>query len=255
MKAIAFVLFTFYSLTVFGQKSEPENESYYVFDSNWNPCKLESAKYMAYVERINDTTFQWDFYHFTGPLIYIETFSDEKGTKLNGFLAYYDTNGRIDSSGYTVNGKKDGSWYFYDDTLAIWLQQDYNNGKLIKTIDFNEKRKEEAKAGIKPPALLPGEKEADFPGGAKMWLKYLEKNFIMPDRATELGKKGTDIIGFVVDTEGKLNDLVILKSVEFSLDKEALHIIRQSPNWIPAVQGDKKVKAYRRQPITFLNQN
>jgi protein TonB len=255
MKVIAFVLFIFYSLTVIAQKSKTENESYYVYDSNWNPCKLDSAKYMAYVQRINDSTFQWSLYHFTGSLINIETYSDEKATRLNGFLAYYDTNGIIDSSGYTVNGKKDGSWYFYDDTLAIWLQQDYSNGKLIKTIDFDEKRKEEAKAGIKPEGLLPGEKEADFPGGSKAWIKYLEKKFTFPDRAVQLGKYGKDVIGFIVDTEGKLSNLIVLKSVEFSLDKEAMRLIAQSPKWVPAVQGDRKVKAYRRQPITFAKQN
>jgi protein TonB len=186
-----------------------------------------------------------------GSLINIETYRDEDGTMPNGLFAYYGTDGQIDSAGYTFNGKRDSTWYFYDDTVAIWMQKDYKNGILLTTIDFNEKRKEDAKAGIKPPVLEPGEIEADFNGGTKAWIKYLENNYKFPERALQLNKKGMVKIGFAIDITGKPVYLRILKSVEFSLDKEALRLIDQSPKWKPAIQKGRKVKAFRIQPITF----
>jgi periplasmic protein TonB len=250
MKIFFSVLFAVCTLSSVAQKNK-EKEIYYVYDSDWKPCAIETAKYLAVVEKLNDTAFQWKNYNFTGSLINIETYRDESATIPNGLLAYYRTDGQIDSAGYALNGKKDSTWYFYDDTVAIWMKKDYKNGVLVNTTDFNEKRKEDAKAGIKPPDLEPGEIEADFNGGIKAWIKYLENNYQFPDRALQLGKKGQVKIGFAVDITGKPIDLRILKSVEFSLDKEALRLIEQSPRWKPAVQKGKKVKAFRIQPITF----
>ncbi len=95
------------------------------------------------------------------------------------------------------------------------------------------------------------EKEATFRGDIKAWVKYLEKNLQFPDRAKQLDKQGKVMINFVVDADGSVGDISLAQSVEFSLDEEALRLIRQSPKWAPAIQKGKPVKAYRRQPVTF----
>lgn len=233
------------------QKGADDKESYYVFDKDWKPCDIKAASYMAVVNKLNDTAFEWKFYNYTGPLISIETFRDNERSALNGYVAYYDTKGRIDSSGFTVNGIRDSTWYFYDDTLFVWLEKKYTNGQLTDTTNFYEKRKEEAKAGTVPSGFVSVESEAEFPGGAALWRKYIEKNFRYPDRAAQLQVKGTTITVFTVGVNGKTKDIRILQSVEFSADKEAKRIISSSPPWNPAVQNGRKVKAYRKQPITF----
>ena len=250
MKIFLPVLFAICNLSSIAQKNK-EKETFYVFDSNWKPCAIEAAKYMAVLQKLNDSAFQWKNYNFTGSLINIETYRDEDATIPNGLIAYYGVDGQIDSSGYTLDGKKDSTWYFYDDTVHVWMQKDYKNGILLNTIDFNEKRKEEEKAGIKPPPLEPGEIEADFIGGIKAWIKYLQNNVNFPERALQLNQKGMVKIGFAIDITGTPVYLRILKSVEFSLDKEALRLIQESPKWKPAIQKGKKVKAFRLQPITF----
>ena len=95
------------------------------------------------------------------------------------------------------------------------------------------------------------EKEADFEGGVKLWVEYLEKNLQFPKRAENLRKSGQVMIGFTVDTNGSTKELFIAKSVELSLDMEAWRLIETSPKLDPAIQKGKNVKAYRRQPITF----
>ena len=95
------------------------------------------------------------------------------------------------------------------------------------------------------------EVESDFEGGISAWGKYLTKNLDYPDRAMKLQKQGMVVVQFVVDKEGAIFDPRISRSVEYSLDEEALRIIRKAPRWIPAIQDGRKVKSYKRQPIIF----
>lgn len=255
MKINTLLFFLLIYFATHAQKNKVEKESYYVFDSKWNASSIDSAKYMIYVKKINDTSFQWNYYNFNGPLINVETYKDAQGEILNGFIAYYDSKGSIDSSGYALNGKKDGTWYFYSDSLTISLQKDFTNGVLVKTIDLEEKRKKDILEKNTSSGFESVDKEADLKGGTKEWIKYLQKNLRFPERALKLGKSGKVMIGFVVDTDGKLIDATIIQSVEFSLDKEAVHLIEDSPRWEPSLQKGKKVKAYRRQPIIFMKPN
>ena len=75
------------------------------------------------------------------------------------------------------------------------------------------------------------EKESEFKGGQSGWMKYMNKNFSYPDRALKLRKQGTVILQFIVDKDGTISDANIFRSVEYSLDRESLRIIRESPRW------------------------
>ena len=67
----------------------------------------------------------------------------------------------------------------------------------------------------------------------------------------QLHKTGNVVVSFVVNSDGELSEVGLRKSVEFSLDYEAMRLIKESPKWEPALQMGKPVKAYRLQPITF----
>jgi len=56
---------------------------------------------------------------------------------------------------------------------------------------------------------------------------------------------------FIVETDGSITETEIDRSVEYSLDEEALRIINQSQKWIPASKDGRKVRSYKRQPINF----
>ncbi|HEU4859884.1 MAG TPA: TonB family protein [Chitinophagaceae bacterium] len=251
MRIIFSILFFYGLYPAFSQKSNNVTDTYYAFDTNWKPSSLENATYLSLVRKSNDTTYRWYNYNIDGPLFSVETYEDDSYSILNGFVAYYDKDGMIDSSGYVKKGKRDKTWYFYTDTLSIIFQKDYEDGKLIRTIDLESKRKEDSSNEKIPEGFEEVEKEADFKGGVKSWVKYLEKNLQFPKRAENLRKSGQVMIGFAVDTDGSTKELFIVKSVELSLDMEAWRLIEISPKWDPAVQKGKNVKAYRRQPITF----
>jgi protein TonB len=98
------------------------------------------------------------------------------------------------------------------------------------------------------------EKEAAYKGGDKAWFSYLTKNLSAakyPEEYYQGKAYGTVYIQFIVDVDGKIIEPKALNSVHHYLDEIALNIIRQSPRWEPAVQYNRNVKAYRKQPITF----
>lgn len=100
------------------------------------------------------------------------------------------------------------------------------------------------------------EVEAQFPGGDGKWRQYLERNCngqIASDNGAPEGQY-TTIIQFIVDKDGVISDVKSLTSHGFGMEAEAIRVIRKGPNWKPAIQNGRNVKAYRKQPITFVVQ-
>ena len=93
--------------------------------------------------------------------------------------------------------------------------------------------------------------ESEFPGGHKAWSNYLMANLTYPQVAIKKNIQGTVIVQFIVTKEGKVKDVTIAKSVHPSLDKEAIRLIKNSPDWTPALQNGRKVNSYKKQPIVF----
>jgi protein TonB len=238
-------------LTLGSFSQAQQTDSYYIFDGNWNPIKnINRAKFLMHTAKVNDTCWQWDYYNFKGPLIKIESYRDADGKVPNGFFAYYNNAGYLDSCGYVVNQRKDRLWtYFQGDSGKVYFTQTFEYGKLVKSEDYRIKRgpKEE----IVDKTLSKVEVESEFPGGAKAWQTYLTKNLNYPQRAVDLKIDGTVWILFIVDTEGKITEPVVAKSAEFSMDQESLRMIRNSPLWTPAFQNGRKVKSYKKQPLVF----
>jgi len=98
------------------------------------------------------------------------------------------------------------------------------------------------------------EKEAEFPGGDKAWMKFLTNNLngqVPLDHEAPAGKY-TVWIQFIVDKEGKVSDLKALTNNGYGMEDEAMRVLRKVPQWTPALQNGRNVKAYRKQPITFV---
>ena len=95
--------------------------------------------------------------------------------------------------------------------------------------------------------------EASFPGGDAAWRKYLERNAngqVATDNGAPEGTY-TVVVQFVVDKEGNISDVKALTNHGYGMEQEAIRVIQKGPQWKPAVQNGRQVKAYRKQPITF----
>lgn len=248
MKTRLLCLFTLSASLAFAQKNR--DIALFLFKENWQACtKAEDAKFLAQRKKMDDTTYQWKYYHFAGPLVSIETSRDAEGTQPNGYMAYYGEDGKIDSSGHTIDGRKNGWWYYYTDSLTLWLKEKYNNGKLLEKLDTLAMRleRESKKPEWDSTDVLV---EASFKGGDRDWMKYIEKKLKMPDRTKNIGKSGKMILSFMVDTTGQVRDIRIEQSLEYAIDEEATKLIEESPVWKPATINGKPVKAFRRQPLS-----
>lgn len=230
-------------LHVRGQRSD---ESYYLFDSAWKGTTvLKDARYFARAKPSGDSCDQWDVYRLHGPLIRIETNKKDENGTAHGRYSWYDQQGYMDSVGNYVNGIINGDWYYYNDTGGLRYQKRFAMGKLIWEKDFSKD------TSHKKYELKVGEVESEFEGGLARWQRYLNKNFRYPLDAAKREIQGTVRIWFTVDTDGVVREPWVAKSVELSLDDEAMRLIRISPKWTPAVQDGRKVKSYKVQPVIF----
>ncbi len=98
------------------------------------------------------------------------------------------------------------------------------------------------------------EQNPTFPGGTAALMSWLSQNIKYPVIAAENGVKGRVIVQFVVEKDGSITDVVVVKSVDPSLDKEATRVIKNMPHWIPGRQNGSPVRVRFTVPVTFTLQ-
>jgi len=85
------------------------------------------------------------------------------------------------------------------------------------------------------------------------WVRFLTAN-LRGDVPVKNGAKPGNyqaLIQFIVDKEGNVSNVKVIKEPGYGMGEEAVRVIKTSGKWIPAVQNNHVVKAYRKQPITF----
>jgi TonB family protein len=95
------------------------------------------------------------------------------------------------------------------------------------------------------------EERPQFPGGDAELMKFLQQNVKYPKEAQEQGKQGRVIVQFVVNKDGSISNDTIVRSVDPSLDAEAVRIVRNMPNWTPGKQKGEPVRVRFTLPVTF----
>jgi protein TonB len=95
------------------------------------------------------------------------------------------------------------------------------------------------------------DKAAEFPGGVEGWTKYLIENLKYPKKAIKQNIQGMVKVQFRVDSTGKVSEITALNNPGGGLAEEAVRIIANGPNWIPAEQNGRKVIFRQIQAIYF----
>ena len=95
------------------------------------------------------------------------------------------------------------------------------------------------------------EKKPEFPGGMGKLMIYLAENTKYPQISRENDIQGKVYVKFVIDKNGKVIDVKVVRSVSKELDAEALRVVSSMPNWTPGAQQGKKVKVSYIVPINF----
>ncbi|MDD3280163.1 MAG: energy transducer TonB [Bacteroidales bacterium] len=98
------------------------------------------------------------------------------------------------------------------------------------------------------------EENPEFPGGDEARMKFLQDNIVYPSVAKSAGIEGTVIVGFVVERDGSITNVKILRGKAQSIDEEAVRVAKKMPKWKPGKQRGRTVRAQFRMPITFILQ-
>ena len=88
-----------------------------------------------------------------------------------------------------------------------------------------------------------------YEGGDEALMKYIGENLKYPEEAKERGLQGRVVVGFIIEKDGSLTDVKVLRSVDRALDAEALRVVKGMPKWIPGRQNGQCVRVRYLLPI------
>lgn len=137
------------------------------------------------------------------------------------------------------------------------------NKEDIQTKDFNSEDDKNKKVVIQAPIAAPVEdpeesrihvvveRMPEFPGGEAAMNQFINRTIRYPVIAQENGIQGRVVVQFVVNTDGKIVDVEVVRGVEESLDQEAVRVVKAMPPWNPGRQGGKNVRVKYTLPIRF----
>lgn len=95
------------------------------------------------------------------------------------------------------------------------------------------------------------EQMPEFPGGSRAMFEYLSKNVRYPRLAQETGIQGTVFVSFIVEPDGSISNLKVLRGIGGGCDEEALRLFSSMPRWKPGMQSGRAVRVQFSASITF----
>jgi periplasmic protein TonB len=133
---------------------------------------------------------------------------------------------------------------------------------IVESVEINTEDDKNKEVVIQAPVAAPIEEEDNvvfqvvetmpsFPGGDASLFKFLGDNVKYPVIAQENGIQGRVICQFVVNKDGSIVDVEVVRPVDPSLDKEAIRVIKSMPKWSPGKQRGKSVRVKYTLPVNF----
>jgi len=96
------------------------------------------------------------------------------------------------------------------------------------------------------------EDQPGYPGGDKARIKYLQENIKYPEMAKESGIQGTVYVTFVVEKDGRITSVKVLRGIGGGCDEEAVRVIKRMPSWKPGKQRGRSVRVQFNMPVRFV---
>ena len=174
-------------------------------------------------------------------------FWDSTGNQLvtngNGLFYNVHENGKIEKKGNYKDCLKEGKWEgWYDDGKA-YFQENYSEGKLTEGQSFDKEgqKREYTVIGSQPEPV----------GGLASFYKYVSDSLVYPKYARRKGIEGKVFTQFVVDKDGSLIDIKILRGIGSGCDEEVIRLLKEVPKWTPGYHRGIPIKVRMMMPIVF----
>jgi protein TonB len=137
-----------------------------------------------------------------------------------------------------------------DDDMDLF-DTEFNEDVAVNIIEFNDEEEEVEEEEI----FVIVEDMPGFGGGdSNKFREYIAKNLKYPDIAAENGIQGRVFVAFVVEPDGRVSNVRVVRGVDPALDKEAIRVVQSSPKWKPGMQRGKPVRVSFTFPIIFVLQ-
>lgn len=174
----------------------------------------------------------------------------ENTVKVKGVVQDYETKQPISGAVFLLKGNptknrtnSQGEFQLegqQGDTIKVALNQEYTIENIILTADA-ENLTVELKRLVMP----------EYPGGGAAIFKYLAQNIRYPKKARENGTQGRVVVQFVVDKDGSIDDIKVVKGVSWELNDEAKRVIKKMPKWKPGTIGGEPARIQFTLPVMF----
>ncbi|WP_269226184.1 energy transducer TonB [Flavobacterium eburneipallidum] len=179
------------------------------------------------------------------PIRKINQFWNKNGEQkiVNGNGLFEDKDENEYLKGELKNGFKENLWEGSLKNSQITYKETYKNGKLIsgQSVDKNNISYNYTEIETKP----------EYKSGIMGFYKYVSKNYRLPNMPK--GTKGKVYVTFVVDKDGKIAEPKVLKDIGYGTGEEAIRILNNCDDWIPAQQRGQKVRCSYSLPISLQN--
>ncbi len=189
------------------------------------------------------TSLSWQPNGYLSDSIY----TNEDGSGIS--ISWFD-NGSISSRGkYSAGHKQNGLWEYYHINGKISSLETYSDSKLIDKKYFDED-------GIQMNDTTNHDRLARYVynNDNNAWLKYLEKNLYFPFNQKIInGDEAVVIVTFTVNEEGMVQNVYTSTTFSEKFDHIAAEVIKESPQWDPAIEHNRKVKSIINQIVYFRN--
>ena len=192
---------------------------------------VDQHKYYRTAIPDQDGKFSVEVFYLSGNIKMRGTYLDPKLQTEEGFFQYFYQDGSIESQGNYVKGQKTGTWQRFqaDGTRKI----DHYYPEEIKQVSNT------------------GHTPASFNGGYTNLIAYIKEQTQYPEEALKKEIEGTVKVSFNIDEEGKIKDVAVIQSAHFFLDREAVKMVQDMPNWAPAKRKDTPVPSTFILPLNF----
>lgn len=133
------------------------------------------------------------------------------------------------------------------ETKDIEIKSSEETGEAVEAVPIDNGPEEVEEEEI----FMRVEKAPAFPGGQKAMMEYLMKNIKYPAACQEAGIQGRVIVSFVVNKDGSIQNVEVIRGVHEKLDAEAVRVVKSMPAWSPGEQQGRKVRSKFQLPVFF----